>query len=282
MSSLLFPLYQKIGVTFQGQLSWSFALNWLFMILFILWFTILRKSLMNSFFRKYLENIFKYKIIAKYLMWNIMFIFFCTLIEIESIIYSIGLLISLFFTTGWLIIALLYFYWFVLNSQSEFLLWKTFNWINAIKDEFIMINNIGTINCSYFIRYNWIRKILFALIMSLFYKYKFSPYLFAFTCIPLQVIYFWLSFVVSTFHSPVKGLIFVLNESILTIVIFMTTVIHMNTKINDITYMIRFSDTLLIWIRLQILGTIAFEILSLILSQIRRIISSIWRSLSKV
>ena len=43
----------------------------------------------------------------------------CILFEIEYIIYTIRLLISLLFTTHWLILGLLYFSWLVLNSLSD-------------------------------------------------------------------------------------------------------------------------------------------------------------------
>ena len=208
-------------------------------------------------------------------------IYFWALIEIESIIYTFGLLISFLLTTCWFIICLLYFYWFVLNNKSDWLLWNIFRWIKDIKDEFIMISNIDKANYSYFIRYNWIRKILFSLVMSLFYKYSFSPYLYAFSSIPLQVIYFWLSFVVSSFHSPDKGLIFVINESMMTVVVFMVAIIYMNTKTNDLGYLINFSEVMLIWIRTQILGTIAFEIISIMLSLVKRVFISVKDTLSK-
>ena len=281
MSSLFFPLYKRIGVAFQGQLSWSFSLNWSLMILFVIWFVLFRKLLMKSFKWEYLQDRFKYKIISKYLMWNMVFIYFWALIEIESIIYTFGLLISFLLTTCWFIICLLYFYWFVLNNKSDWLLWNIFRWIKDIKDEFIMISNIDKANYSYFIRYNWIRKILFSLVMSLFYKYSFSPYLYAFSSIPLQVIYFWLSFVVSSFHSPDKGLIFVINESMMTVVVFMVAIIYMNTKTNDLGYLINFSEVMLIWIRTQILGTIAFEIISIMLSLVKRVFISVKDTLSK-
>ena len=260
MSSLMFPLYKIIGIAFQGQLSCSFFLNWLFIILIIHLFVIWRKIILNSFLRKYFQNRVKYKLIAKYLMWNMVFVYFWILVEIESIIYTFGMLISFLFSCSALIISLLYLYWFVLNNQSDCLIWNSFKQLKGIKEEFIMISNIHKINYSYFIKYNWIRKILFALIMSLFYKYNFSLYLYAFTIIPLQIIYFWLSFVVSTFLSPVKGLIFVINESMVTVVVVMTSIIYMNTKVNDIKYLVGFSDMMHTWIRIQILGTILFEI----------------------
>ena len=45
LSSLLFPLYRIMDITFYGQLSCSFSLNWLSMLLFISVFIILKKIL---------------------------------------------------------------------------------------------------------------------------------------------------------------------------------------------------------------------------------------------
>ena len=135
------------------------------------------------------------------------FLYFWIFIEIESRIYTFGMLISFIFTSSWLITSLLYFYWFIFKNQAECLLWSTFKWIKDIKNEIITTNTDNQMNYNYFTRYNWTRKILFAVLMSLFYKYNFSPYLYAFVSIPMQIIYFWLSLVVSTFLSPAKGLL---------------------------------------------------------------------------
>ena len=201
--------------------------------------------------------------------------YFCMLIEIESTFYTFGLVVSLFFTIIWAFICLMHFYWFIFNNHNDWFLWNKFQWLKTIKSEFVIIKSSDKKNYDYFIAYNWTRKILFALMMSLFYKFNYSPYIYAFTSIPLQIMYFCLSFVVLTFHSSAKGFMYVINEPIMTIIVSMATIVYMNTKSNDIGYMSNFTDLMLIWVRLQILGTIAVEATTILMNQGRIVLNKL-------
>ena len=127
-------------------------------------------------------------------MWNSWFMLFWALFEIENATISLAKILSLTFTIIWILTFLSFTYWVVLNYESECWICFRFKWMKQAKLELIMVSYLNSVNYRYYIKYNFMRKILYSVIMSLTINYSISPYIFTIWIIPLQIMYFWLSF----------------------------------------------------------------------------------------
>ena len=267
MSSLLFPMYRhQFNIFNTSYISRYFILNWSAMVFLTVGLIIIRRCLNNSFNRDSSKSYYISKLIAKYLMWNSWFLLFWVFYEIEDAQISLAKILSLAFTTIWILAFLSFTYWVVLNYESEWWICFRFKWMKQAKLELIMVSHLSSKSYRYYIKYNFMRKILYPIIMSLTINYSISPYIFTIWIIPLQIMYFWLSFGVWIFDSYMKRMQIVINESLMVFTILMTTIIFMNSRNQDINYLMDFSNIVLDLIRIQILGTIAIESIRMILS----------------
>ena len=265
MSSLLFPLYrQQFNIFNTTCISRYFILNWSTMVLLTVSLTIIRRCLNNSFNRNSNKSYYISKLIAKYLMWNSWFMLFWALYEIEDATISLAKILSLTFTIIWTLAFLSFTYWVILNYESECWICFRFKWMKQAKLELTMVSYLNSTNYRYYIKYNFMRKILYPVIMSLTINYSISPYIFTIWIIPLQIMYFWLSFGVWIFDSYMKRMQIVINESLMVFTILTTTIIFMNSRNQDINYFSNFSNIVLNMIRIQILGTIVIESIRMI------------------
>ena len=265
MSPLLFPLYrQQFNIFNATYISRYFILNWSAMVLLTVSLTIIRRCINNSLNRNSSKSYYISKLIAKYLVWNSWFMLFWALYEIEDAQISLAKILSLTFTTIWILTFLSFTYWVVLNYESEWWICFRFKWMKQAKLELIMVSYLNSMNYRYYIKYNFMRKILYPVIMSLTINYSISPYIFTVWIISLQIMYFWLSFGVWIFDSYMKRMQIVINESLMIFIILITTIIFMNSRNQDINNFTDYSIIVLDLIRIQILGTIAIESIRMI------------------
>ena len=115
-------------------------------------------------------------------------------------------------------------YWLVFNSNQNWFIWSKFSWMLSLRNQFEWLNWINTVNYHAIVNFNFLRKIIFWIIISAQLKWKLPAFIFISLMLSAQLVYFNLIFVSLLFDSLFTRLLSVYNEIIFTISILIVWV----------------------------------------------------------
>ena len=93
------------------------------------------------------------------------------------------------FTIFILILFLLFIYCFVLFSCEKWFIWSRYPQINEVREGFWLLDGLSRQDYLLIVRYNFTRKIIYAISITVQIKMKLTPLLFTFLMISTQTLY---------------------------------------------------------------------------------------------
>ena len=231
-NSLFFPIYNYfVSTNLENQITSSFTLNWVSIIVIISIFSVLWYLKFKSNISHKMHSFFSVKKFSKYFHWASSYLLFWAFYEIFGFDNQFDfLLLSYIITFIALIMLFIFSYWFIIYPFQNWWIWSKFFIFEKIRKEFIQIDNLKKTNYMLIIRYNFIKKVIVTFIIALEIRIGTSPFSFTFFIIVTQTIYSNVIIGLYQFNSAITRGLFIFNEITIVIVVYVSFTEYLNEE----------------------------------------------------